>query len=226
MESGGLSPLLQPAGTLSASLDPDQARVLLRRELARLAPLAARGIRAELHEGAAPRAEGYREGLRAEPLPSLTLHLRAGLTPGVTMALIVVWMVLLVTASWALSRLGVPAQSLSAIVVFVAPGLAVFGTANLLTRDRRLELTPTGLRVYPPRARGWAAPVVLPWTKVHALEVRTDPRWHPTLVVVTQAGATEPLLFELKPASLDADVPRLVGLYAAIVRGTEGTVAT
>jgi hypothetical protein len=224
MGASGLSPLLQPAGSLGP-LDPGAARALLRRELVRIAPLAARGVRAELLEGAAPSAQGYREGVRAEPLPTLVLHLRAGLPPGATLALILVWMTLVVAASMVLAWLEVPAQSLPAIALFVGPGLALFGTATLLTRDRRLELTPTELRVHPPRVRSWAAPTVLPWAQVQALEVRTDPRWRPTLVATTPAGSAEPLLFELMPVSLEANVPRLVEIYAAIVRGAEASRA-
>ncbi len=137
------------------------------------------------------------------------------------MLLLMVWLALLIASTTLLSRLGIPPTGLTAIVVFVGPGLVLTSLVVWLTRDRRVEVTPTELRVFPPRARSWAAPVTIPMQSVLSLEqLRHERRQRPSLDALTTAGAVT-LLHELAPVTLEADVPRLFEAYRALVLASE-----
>jgi len=137
------------------------------------------------------------------------------------MLLLIVWLALLIASTTLLSWLGIPPQGLPAILVFVGPGLVLTSLVVWLTRDRRVELTPVELRVFPPRARSWAAPVTIPLQSVLSLQLlQHDRRQRPSLGAMT-TSAEVTLLHELAPVTLETDVPRIFEAYRALVLASE-----
>ena len=206
------------APTLREPATAMELRADLEREVRRVVALGIAGVSAAIVEEASP-AEGYRGASGPAPIASLDIRLRAGLSVGATMALVMVWIAALLVFALVASASGVPATPVFAAAAFAVPALIVAVPAYLLTRDRRLEMTATELRIHPPRAALLSKPKVYSLDDVGPVHSTRPHRRGWTLVTVTQLGQTIELFSEVPSAVIDADLPRVMRAYRAMTLG-------
>lgn len=212
---------LSQLSALSGAVPPREPPTLmelradLEREVQRVVALSIAGVSAAIIEKP-PRADGYRASSARAPIASLDIRLRAGLSPGATMGLVVVWMAAMLVVFFIAIAAKVPATPFLTVVAFAGPLLLIAVPSYLLTRDRRIEMTATELRIHPPRALFSATPRAYSLDDVGPVHTRRPSRRGWTLVTVDQRGRIIELFSEVPTAVIDAELPRVMNAYRAL----------